>query len=88
MVEQQSRSMTGAEWTMLLTLSALWGSSFFFFKVLVAQLPPFTVVLGRVGLAAIILNLFLVLRRDPMTAKLPWDQFIVMGVLTTSSRSA
>ena len=81
MAEEQSRSMTGAEWTMLLTLSALWGSSFFFFKVLVAQLPPFTVVLGRVGLAAIILNLFLVVRRDPMTTKLPWGQFIVMGIL-------
>ena len=81
MAEQQSRAMTGAEWTMLLTLSALWGSSFFFFKVLVAQLPPFTVVLGRVGLAAIILNLFLVVHRDPMTAKLPWGQFIIMGIL-------
>lgn len=77
--------MTGAEWTMLLTLSALWGSSFFFFKVLVAQLPPFTVVLGRVGLAAIILNLFLVVRRDPMTAKLPWGQFIIMGILNNVS---
>ena len=70
---------------MLLTLSALWGSSFFFFKVLVAQLPPFTVVLGRVGLAAIILNLFLVVRRDPMTAKLPWGQFIIMGILNNVS---
>jgi drug/metabolite transporter (DMT)-like permease len=73
--------MTEAEWTMLLTLSALWGSSFFFFKVLVAQIPPFTVVLGRVGLAAIILNLFLLVRRDPMTAKLPLGQFIIMGIL-------
>jgi drug/metabolite transporter (DMT)-like permease len=81
MAEQQSRSMTGAEWTMLVTLSALWGSSFFFFKVLVAQIPPFTVVLGRVGLAAIILNVFLVLRGKAMTARLPWGQFIVMGIL-------
>ena len=81
MAEQQTRSMTGAEWTMLLTLSALWGSSFFFFKVLAAELPPFTVALGRVGLAAIILNLFLVTRRDPMTARLPWGQFIIMGIL-------
>ncbi|MCX8253187.1 Permease of the drug/metabolite transporter (DMT) superfamily protein [Beijerinckiaceae bacterium RH AL1] len=81
MAERQSSSMSGAEWAMLLTLSVLWGSSFFFFKVLVAQLPPFTVVLGRVGIAAVILNLFLMARRNPMSAKLPWGQFIVMGLL-------
>lgn len=73
--------MSPSEWTMLLALSALWGSSFFFFKVLVTELPPFTVVLGRVGFAAIILNLFLVLRRVPMTLALPWRQFLVMGTL-------
>ena len=60
--------MDTTEWAMLLALSAVWGSSFFFFKVLVTELPPFTVVLGRVGFAAIILNLFLVFRRTPMTA--------------------
>lgn len=74
--------MGGREWGMLLTLAALWGSSFFFFKVLVAELPPFTVVLGRVGLAAIILNLWLVLRRDFMPPSLRlWSAFIIMGLL-------
>jgi drug/metabolite transporter (DMT)-like permease len=68
-------------WMMLLGLSGLWGSSFFFFKVLVAAVPPFTVVLGRVGLAAILLHVFLLLRRTPMTRALPWGQFVVMGVL-------
>jgi drug/metabolite transporter (DMT)-like permease len=81
MAAQQVRPMNSTEWAMLLTLSALWGSSFFFFKVLVGALPPFTVVLGRVGLAAIILNLFLLIRRDPMRAALPWGRFIVMGIL-------
>jgi drug/metabolite transporter (DMT)-like permease len=75
-------AMGGREWVMLLALAALWGGSFFFFKVLVAELPPFTVVLGRVGLAAVILNLWLVLRRDfmPASPRL-WTDFIVMGVL-------
>lgn len=81
MTLQKTRPMGTAEWTMLLSLSALWGSSFFFFKVLVSQLPPFTVVLGRVGIAAIVLNLFLVLRGTPMTRVLPWRQFLVMGTL-------
>ncbi len=80
MTMQHSRTMDSTEWTMLLALSALWGSSFFFFKVLVAELPPFTVVLGRVAGAAIILNVFLMLRATPTTRDLPWRQFIVMGI--------
>ena len=42
--------MGGREWALLLALSVLWGGSFFFYKVLAVELPPFTVVLGRVGL--------------------------------------
>ncbi len=78
---EQTTPMGATEWVMLLTLSALWGSSFFFFKILVTELPPFTVVLGRVGFAALILNVFLLLRRDPMKMALPWGQFVVMGLL-------
>ena len=72
----------GTEWMLLLILSGLWGGSFFFFKVLVAVLPPFTVVLARVGIAALILNLWLLLRRDFMPASPSlWFSFIVMGLL-------
>jgi drug/metabolite transporter (DMT)-like permease len=74
--------MGGREWVQLLILSAVLGGSFFFFKVLVAELPPLTIVLGRVGLAAVALNLFLVLRgeRMPNSPRL-WGAFLVMGVL-------
>lgn len=75
-------TMNGRVWVMLLVLAALWGGSFFFFKIMVAELPPFTVVLGRVGLAALILNLWLALRGDfmPASPRL-WGTFIVMGLL-------
>lgn len=74
--------MGGREWAMLLSLAVLWGSSFFFFKVMVAALPPLTVVLGRVGLSALILNVWLVLRRDSMPASArSWGAFVVMGLL-------
>ncbi len=77
-----SPAMGVNEWTMLVTLSVLWGGSFFFFKILVAELPPFTVVLGRVGFAAIILNAVLIARRDFMPANLRlWRAFFVMGLL-------
>ena len=70
------------EWAMLLALSALWGGSFFFFKVLVATLPPFTVVLGRVGFAAIALNLLLAARGQALPRdRSLWASFAVMGLL-------
>lgn len=79
---QKALAMGPREWMLLLLLSALWGGSFFFFKVLVAELPPLTVVLGRVGLAALLLNVFLLLRRDPMPASPRlWGSFVVMGIL-------
>jgi drug/metabolite transporter (DMT)-like permease len=74
--------MGPTEWVLLLVLSALWGGTFFFFKVLVAVLPPFTIVLGRVGIAALALNLYLLARRDPMPLAPPlWGRFLVMGFL-------
>jgi drug/metabolite transporter (DMT)-like permease len=72
--------MNARNWGLLLLLSLLWGSSFFFYKVLVAVLPPVTVVLGRVGIAAIALNLLLLARGE----RLPpdrWKDFLVSGVL-------
>lgn len=74
--------MGATEWLLLLLLSALWGGSFFFFKILAAVLPPFTVVLGRVGFAAILINLYLLARRDPLPlSPRLWTQFTVMGLL-------
>jgi drug/metabolite transporter (DMT)-like permease len=40
------------EWALLLVLSVFWGGSFFFSKVALAELRPFTIVLLRVGIAA------------------------------------
>jgi drug/metabolite transporter (DMT)-like permease len=49
------RTMTAAEWAMLVVLSVLWGGSFFFVGVAVHALPPFTIVLLRVAVAALAL---------------------------------
>ncbi len=43
----------------LVFLAALWGPSFLFIKVAVEEIPPFTLVLGRVGIAATVLYLIL-----------------------------
>jgi drug/metabolite transporter (DMT)-like permease len=48
-------SMTPTEWTLLLVLSVLWGGSFYFAKIAVQDIPPLTLALGRVGIAALAL---------------------------------
>jgi drug/metabolite transporter (DMT)-like permease len=77
--------MNARNWGMLLLLALLWGSSFFFYKVLVAALPPVTVVLGRVGLAAIAMHLWLVAQGQsmPLSGRL-WLRFLLLGFLNCS----
>ena len=67
---------------MLLTLSLLWGGSFFFVEVIISELPPLTVVFLRVVLAAIALWLFALVigLRPPMTIG-AWTAFLIMGLL-------
>ena len=75
-------TMGAREWAMLLTLSLIWGGAFFFAAVAVTELPPFTVVFGRVGLAAIILLITLKIMGISMP-KSPevWQAFFIMGLL-------
>jgi drug/metabolite transporter (DMT)-like permease len=44
---------------MLLALAALWGASFMFIKVAVRELTPATLIVGRLGLAAVTLALLI-----------------------------
>lgn len=46
------RPMSPPDWGLLIFLSLLWGGAFFFAGVAVRELPPMTVVLARVALAA------------------------------------
>jgi drug/metabolite transporter (DMT)-like permease len=77
--------MSARNWGLLLLLALLWGSSFFFYKVLVAVLPPVTVVLGRVALAAIAMHLWLAAQGQsmPISGKL-WLRFMLLGLLNCS----
>jgi drug/metabolite transporter (DMT)-like permease len=70
---------------MLLALSILWGGSFFFVGVAVKALPPFTIVLLRVAIAAAALHIVLQATRTAM----PWDgnswlAFFGMGLLNNA----
>lgn len=77
-----NRPMSLREWAMLLALAAVWGGSFFFNAVALRELPVFTVVVARVGLAAVILLAVLRLRggRLPRGRRV-WAAFAGMGLL-------
>jgi drug/metabolite transporter (DMT)-like permease len=76
--------MTARQWSLLSLLALLWGISFFFSKVALAELPPMTLVLGRFGIAA--LALLLAARasghRMPRSPRV-WAGFFVLGALNS-----
>src|SRR6185437_15656110 len=74
--------MNARNWGLLLLLALLWGSSFFFYKILVAALAPVTVVLGRVGLAAIAMTVWLLAQGQAMPrGRRLWRRFLLLGFL-------
>lgn len=77
-----SRAMGPVEWGLLLLLSLLWGGSFVMNEVALEELPPFTLALGRIALAALLLNVLLRARglRLPATAA-AWAPLVVMAAL-------
>lgn len=75
-------AMGSREWAMLVALSGLWGGSFFFGKMALAELQPLTLVLLRVAIAAAAL---LALARAtgvelPVDGRI-WLAFFAMGAL-------
>ena len=74
--------MSAVDWLMLVSLSVLWGGSFFFAKIAVGELPPLTLALGRVAIAAALL---IALARATGVA-LPdrFGPFLAMGLLNNA----
>lgn len=75
-------AMSPAQWAMLITLSIVFGGSFFFNGVIVRDLPPLTIVFFRVALAAVALHLYLRAtgRALPWSGAV-WRMFFAMGAL-------
>jgi drug/metabolite transporter (DMT)-like permease len=57
-----STAMSSRNWAMLLLLGAIWGGSFFFARIAVAEIQPLTLVLFRVAIAAAALHVYLAAR--------------------------
>jgi drug/metabolite transporter (DMT)-like permease len=76
------KSMSTLAWALLLFLAFIWGGSFVFAKVAVAEIPPFTLVLLRVGLAATTLWVVCLATGVAMPRALKnWGAYAVMGLL-------
>jgi drug/metabolite transporter (DMT)-like permease len=76
------RAMSAGDWGLLLLLGAIWGGSFFFARIAVAEIPPLTLVLFRVAIAGLALHLYLLARGPSFALALPhWKKFVALGIL-------
>jgi hypothetical protein len=74
--------MRTQDWFLLVFLSVLWGASFFFVGVAQHEVPPFTLVLARVGLAAaVLLPLVFALGYSMPGSPSAWQPFIVQAAI-------
>lgn len=78
-------NMGAPEWAMVIALSIVWGGSFFTVGIAVQELPPLTIVVCRVGLAAIGLWAFCIVSGIRMPSRLQaWLAFAGMGTLNNA----
>src|SRR5215217_994884 len=78
-------TMSPADWLLLVVLSVLWGGSFFFGKIALLEVPPLTVALGRVAIAATILVVLARITGTVLPASLyAWRPYLLMGLLNNA----
>lgn len=80
--QPQNPPMTARMWALLLLLGIIWGGSFFSVSIAVKEIPPLTLVLIRVGVAALALHLYLLARGPSFRLTLPYaGWFFLLGLL-------
>ena len=75
------RRMDPTDWAILAVLSGMWGCAFFFLAIQLRALPPFTIVLLRVGLAALLLLGWAAATGLKLPGPRLWPAFIVLALL-------
>jgi drug/metabolite transporter (DMT)-like permease len=72
--------MGPVEWALLIALSTIWGGSFYFFAVIIKELPVFTIVFFRVFLATAALWLIVLATHQKLPQfKNVWHNYLLMG---------
>jgi len=71
-------TMALKEWALLVLLSILWGGSFYFVEIILVEIPPFTLVLGRAAIAsaALLVYVYATGRRMPASLR-GWMPFVI-----------
>ncbi len=65
---------------LLLFLASLWGPSFLFIKIAVLEIPPITLAALRIGIAAVVINIYLYARGGRLIKDLAfWKHVAVAG---------
>lgn len=75
--------MRARDWFLLIFLAVLWSASFFFVAIAIrGGVPPFTIVLARVFIAALVLVPLVPLMGHSLPRDLPmWRKFVVQSLL-------
>ena len=81
-MSNRPQPLTAEAWALIVALSIPWGASFFFYRFLVNDFPPFTLVFGRLGISAI--ALYALVRLSGRRLQIPWFGFFVMGLLNNA----
>ena len=80
----KGRTGFGTEFALLALLALLWGSSYLFIKVAVAEIPPVTLIATRVSGAAVLLLVVLVWRRETLPGDWrTWRMLLVQAVFNS-----
>ncbi|WP_447726956.1 DMT family transporter [Sphingomonas koreensis] len=73
--------MNAGDWAILAALSVLWGCSFFFLAIGLRELPPFTLVLARVGFSALLLLGWAAVAGIRLPPRTAWGAFALLALL-------
>ncbi|MGB3556056.1 MAG: EamA family transporter, partial [Jannaschia sp.] len=77
-----TREMTTRAWAELVLLALIWGGSFLSIRIALDEIPFVTSVAWRVGLAALVLWIYVALRGLPVPRSgRVWSALLVMGLL-------
>jgi drug/metabolite transporter (DMT)-like permease len=76
-------AFTAADWTLFLSLSLIWGSSFLFMAIGLDSFHPGLVTLGRVGLGALFLTLIPKTRAVKIDRE-DWGRIVILAAIWTA----
>lgn len=81
-MHQTAQQMSLQNWALVILLGLVWGGSYFFGRVAVAEMPPLVLVMYRVGIAALVLHAWLLLRGPSFRLALPHaGSFVILAIL-------